>query len=97
MGPRGDEIVELDWATGQILDALDRLKLAENTLVILSSDNGPVLNDGYRDSAVEKVGDHKPAVSCACWFIVHPILHPSIRSSPTSWNFLKKHPRALLS
>lgn len=61
MGPRGDEIVEFDWATGQILDALDRLKLADNTLVILSSDNGPVLNDGYRDGAVEKVGDHKPA------------------------------------
>jgi len=61
MGPRGDEIVEFDWATGQILDTLDRLKLAGNTLVILSSDNGPVLHDGYEDGAVEKAGNHRPA------------------------------------
>ena len=61
MGPRGDEIVEFDWAAGQILDTLDRLKLADNTLVILSSDNGPVIIDGYEDGALEKIGDHKPA------------------------------------
>ena len=41
--------------------ALDRLKLTGNTLVILSSDNGPVLDDGYKDGAVEKLGNHKPA------------------------------------
>lgn len=46
-GVRGDVIQQLDWATGQILQALDRLKLAENTLVIFTSDNGPVLFDGY--------------------------------------------------
>ena len=42
-------------------NALDRLKLADNTLVIFTSDNGPVVDDGYRDEAVEKLGDHKPA------------------------------------
>ena len=43
-----------------MLDALDRLELAENTLVIFSSDNGPVIDDGYKDQAVAKLGDHKP-------------------------------------
>ncbi len=61
MGPRGDTIVEADWSTGEILAALDRLKLAEDTLVIWSSDNGPVVDDGYKDDAVTKLGAHKPA------------------------------------
>jgi arylsulfatase A-like enzyme len=61
MGPRGDAIAELDWSVGQVLDALDRNGLTRNTLVIFSSDNGPVVDDGYRDEAVEKLGDHKPA------------------------------------
>lgn len=61
MGPRGDAIVELDWSVGRILDALDRNGLADNTLVMFSSDNGPVVDDGYRDQAVEKLGGHRPA------------------------------------
>jgi arylsulfatase A-like enzyme len=61
MGPRGDAIAELDWSVGQVLDALDRNGLARDTMVIFSSDNGPVVDDGYRDEAVEKLGAHKPA------------------------------------
>lgn len=61
MGPRGDVIAQLDWAVGEVLRTLDELGLRENTLVIFSSDNGPVLNDGYRDDSMMKVGDHKPA------------------------------------
>jgi arylsulfatase A-like enzyme len=61
LGPRGDAIVQADWCVGEVLAALDRLGLAENTLVLLSSDNGPVVDDGYRDDAVTKLGDHKPA------------------------------------
>ena len=61
MGPRGDAIAELDWSIGRILDTLDRLKLTRDTLFIFTSDNGPVVDDGYRDQAVEKLGDHKPA------------------------------------
>lgn len=61
MGPRGDAIVQADWSVGEILNTLDRLKLANNTLVIFTSDNGPVVNDGYQDDAVEKLGRHKPA------------------------------------
>jgi arylsulfatase A-like enzyme len=61
MGPRGDAIVEADWCVGQVMAKLKELNLDENTLVVFSSDNGPVLNDGYYDDAVEKVGDHTPS------------------------------------
>lgn len=60
-GPRGDSIVEMDWCVGQMLDALDRLGLADDTIVIFSSDNGPVLDDGYMDRAPELTGAHRPA------------------------------------
>lgn len=61
MGARGDVILEADWAVGQFLDHLDALGISENTIVIFTSDNGPVLDDGYIDEAVTKIGDHKPA------------------------------------
>jgi arylsulfatase A-like enzyme len=61
LGPRGDCIAQLDWCVGEITKTLDRLKLAENTLIVFCSDNGPVLDDGYKDDAVEKLGEHQPA------------------------------------
>ena len=61
MGPRGDAIVQLDWCVGELLAELDALHLTDNTLVIFTSDNGPVVNDGYRDEAEEKLGEHRPA------------------------------------
>lgn len=61
LGPRGDCIVQLDWCVGELMKTLDRLDLAKNTLVVFCSDNGPVLDDGYKDDAVEKLGDHRPA------------------------------------
>lgn len=61
MGPRGDVIVEADWCIGTFLNTLEKEGLMENTLIIFSSDNGPVLNDGYFDDAVEKIGDHQAA------------------------------------
>jgi arylsulfatase A-like enzyme len=61
MGPRGDAIVEFDWSVGEVLKTLKRLGIEENTIVILSSDNGPVIDDGYKDQAVELLGNHKPA------------------------------------
>jgi arylsulfatase A-like enzyme len=48
-GTRGDAIQELDATVGEILDLLDRRNLAENTLVIFTSDNGGVNDDGYED------------------------------------------------
>ncbi len=61
MGPRGDVIVEADWCIGEFIKTLESEGLLENTLIVFSSDNGPVLNDGYFDDAVEKIGKHKPA------------------------------------
>ncbi len=61
LGPRGDCILQLDWCVGELTKTLDRLGLAENTLIVFCSDNGPVLDDGYKDDAVEKLGDHLPA------------------------------------
>src|SRR5690606_37444061 len=49
MGPRGDAILEADWCVGELMKTLKEEGLLENTLVILSSDNGPVVNDGYYD------------------------------------------------
>jgi len=61
MGPRGDVIYEADWCIGQLLNTLEEEGVLENTLIFFSSDNGPVLNDGYYDDAVKKIGKHKPS------------------------------------
>lgn len=61
MGPRGDVLVELDDCVGAILGELTARGLDRNTLVIFTSDNGPVVDDGYRDDAVERLGGHRPA------------------------------------
>ncbi len=61
MGPRGDVIVEADWCIGEFVKTLEEEGLLENTLIVFTSDNGPVLNDGYYDDAVEKLGNHAPA------------------------------------
>ena len=61
MGPRGDVILEADWCINEFLKELDKCGLADNTIVILTSDNGPVLDDGYKDDAEALVGDHQIA------------------------------------
>ncbi|MEW6997820.1 arylsulfatase [Colwelliaceae bacterium BS250] len=60
MGVRGDAIAQMDWMTGRVIKELEALGIADNTLIIFTSDNGPVLNDGYEDSSVDLLGDHKP-------------------------------------
>lgn len=60
MGPRGDAIVEADWCIGEFVRTLEEEGLLDHTLIIFTSDNGPVINDGYYDQAVELLGDHKP-------------------------------------
>lgn len=60
LGYRGDVILQLDWAVGEIMKHLEFLGLTKNTLIIFSSDNGPVLDDGYQDEAVTKRNGHTP-------------------------------------
>ena len=60
MGPRGDAIAQMDWSTGEVLKELRKLGLEDNTLLVFTSDNGPVLDDGYEDKAEQLVGNHRP-------------------------------------
>lgn len=60
LGLRGDAILQLDHAVGQLIQALKDNGVYENTIVIFSSDNGPVLDDGYVDGAVTELNGHDP-------------------------------------
>lgn len=60
MGARGDAVLQFDWSVGEVIKTLEKLGLTENTLIVLSSDNGPVVDDGYQDGAVELLGEHRP-------------------------------------
>ncbi|WP_269010521.1 sulfatase family protein [Aquirufa ecclesiirivi] len=60
LGLRGDAILQLDWTVGEIMSQLKHLGIANNTMIIFSSDNGPVLDDGYQDGAVTQLNGHKP-------------------------------------
>ena len=60
-GARGDVIMELDWMVGEVLAHLRALCIADNSVVVFSSDNGPILLDGYQDRADELTGEHRPS------------------------------------
>lgn len=61
LGFRGDAILQLDWTVGQIMKQIEDAGIAKNTIIIFSSDNGPVLDDGYQDDAVTKANGHNPS------------------------------------
>ena len=61
LGVRGDAIVQMDYITGQLVDYIESKGELDNTLIIFSSDNGPVLNDGYEDNSADLLGVHRPA------------------------------------
>lgn len=61
LGYRGDAILQLDWTVGEIMKQVECLGIAENTIIVFSSDNGPVLDDGYQDDAVTKLNGHTPS------------------------------------
>lgn len=54
LGYRGDAMVQLDWSTGEIMRILQENAIADNTILIFSSDNGPVYDDGYKDGTTVK-------------------------------------------
>ncbi|OWK46494.1 sulfatase family protein [Fimbriiglobus ruber] len=58
-GLRGDAIVQFDWQVGEVLAALEKNGLADNTLVIVSSDNGGVMDDGYQDGSGNDASGHR--------------------------------------
>mgnify|MGYP000705678136 CR=1 FL=1 len=60
LGTRGDVILQLDWTIGEIMHTLDSLNIADNTILIFTSDNGPVIDDGYQDYAYENLNGHTP-------------------------------------
>lgn len=60
LGFRGDVILQLDWTVGEIMKQLEASGIANNTMVIFSSDNGAVLDDGYQDEAVTQLNGHTP-------------------------------------
>lgn len=60
LGARGDAILELDGSAGEILSALDKAGISDHTIVIFTSDNGPVVDDGYQDQSVENLDGHRP-------------------------------------
>ena len=60
MGLRGEAILSLDETVGAITAELDRLGIADNTILVITSDNGPVLDDGYDDQAEQLAGSHAP-------------------------------------
>ncbi len=49
-GRYGDFMHELDWIVGEIMRTLDKLKIADNTLLIFTSDNGGMLNQGGQNA-----------------------------------------------
>ena len=53
--------MQMDWCVGQIVQQLEELELTDNTIIIFSSDNGPVQNDGYFDGTDDMTDKHKPA------------------------------------
>ncbi|MEM6885558.1 MAG: arylsulfatase [Verrucomicrobiota bacterium] len=61
LGPRGDALAVFDWCVGKIVEELKDTGQYENTLIIISSDNGPVLFDGYWEGALEENEMHHPA------------------------------------
>lgn len=67
LGYRGDAILEMDWIVGQLTNQLKELGIDKNTMIVFSSDNGPVLDDGYADKAIELNGKHTPAGPLRGW------------------------------
>lgn len=60
LGPRGDVIAEMDWCVGELMNTLKENGLLEDTIIVFSSDNGPVLDDGYQDRAYDLNHEHRP-------------------------------------
>lgn len=62
LGIRGDATLQMDDSLGRLMTALEKNGYKpEETLVIFTSDNGPVISDGYEDGARKDCANHKPS------------------------------------
>lgn len=59
-GIYGDVIEEFDFCVGEIVEALKKEGLYENTILVVSSDNAPMIKEGYDDGALENINGHDP-------------------------------------
>ena len=66
-GVRGDVILQIDWQVKQILESLRKVNIEDNTIVILTSDNGPILFDGYYDNSEKDLNGHEPTAKLRGW------------------------------
>ncbi|SEJ62441.1 arylsulfatase [Cyclobacterium xiamenense] len=58
-GLYGDVIMEIDWSVGQVMAALQKHGLSDNTLVIFTSDNGPWLSYGTHSGSAGHLKEGK--------------------------------------
>lgn len=59
-GIYGDVIQDFDYCVGQIVQTLRGQGVLDNTIIIISSDNGPMIKEGYLDGALENLAGHNP-------------------------------------
>lgn len=59
-GIYGDVIEEFDYCVAEIVKSLKDNGIYDNTLIIISSDNGPMIKEGYDDGALENINGHNP-------------------------------------
>lgn len=59
-GIYGDVIEEFDFCVGELVETLKQKGIYENTIIIISSDNGPMVKEGYQDGALENINNHDP-------------------------------------
>lgn len=59
-GVYGDVVAQFDYAVGRVVEALKRAGVFDHTILIVSSDNGPQIREGYRDGALEGLNGHDP-------------------------------------
>ena len=59
-GIYGDVIEEFDYCVGRIIETLKAEGLYENTIILVTSDNAPMIKEGYQDGALEQINGHNP-------------------------------------
>lgn len=59
-GIYGDVIEEFDYCVGEIVKTLKEKGIYEYTILVITSDNGPMVKEGYEDGALEQINGHDP-------------------------------------